>query len=213
MLPRTPSRCRLSVLGAADWRVGSLQPSSGTAAPAPAATSGAALPVAAPVARAAAIRASASGGEQKQQRALLVELVLREVADLAGGDSISADAPLMSAGLTSALAVQLVAALEAAVGAELPGTLVFDYPTGAALACGVVWGCSGSVAAVSIASARCLNTPSMRGLLLLSLAALEIADFMIAEGLVPAASLAAQLAPAPIPVQLAVAQVRLPTGF
>ena len=25
MLPRTPSRCRLSVLGAADWRVGSLQ--------------------------------------------------------------------------------------------------------------------------------------------------------------------------------------------
>ena len=107
---------------------GLLQQPSGTgaAAPAPAVTPGAAVPAAA-----SATRVAAGSNQQQQQRALLVELVLREAAGLAGGASISADAPLMSAGLTSALAVQLVAALEAAAGAELPGTLVFDYPTGA----------------------------------------------------------------------------------
>lgn len=73
--------------------------------------------------------AAAASGDQ--QRALVTGLVLREAGNLLGGStSLSGDAPLMSAGLTSALAVQLVTALEIAVGTELPGTLVFDYPTG-----------------------------------------------------------------------------------
>ena len=63
-------------------------------------------------------------------------LVLRQVAALLGGGSaaeaggMTADMPLMSSGVTSTLAVQLTQQLEEALGTELPGTLVFDYPTG-----------------------------------------------------------------------------------
>jgi acyl carrier protein len=75
--------------------------------------------------------AAPSTAPQLEQLGQVVALVLREASNLMGGDaSINAQAPLMSAGLTSTLAVQLVAALEGVVGAELPGTLVFDYPTG-----------------------------------------------------------------------------------
>jgi len=76
-------------------------------------------------------------------KAALVGLVLGEVANLSGAADVAPDAPLMSAGLTSALALQLVAALEGAVGAELPGTLVFDYPTGVASDCtsALAWPC------------------------------------------------------------------------
>lgn len=125
-----------------------LLPSSGTGASAPAAS---------------ALHPAAAAPPAAHQRAMLAELVLREVASLSGGAAgdVAADEPLMAAGLTSALAVQLVSALEAAVGAELPGTLVFDYPTAA-----------------------------------------EIADFMLAEGLAPAA--AAVAAVVPLPAQLVV---------
>ena len=84
-----------------------------------------------PGAAAAAVQPASAAA--LQQRATLAQLVLQEVAALVGGApaDVAPDAPLMSAGLTSSLAVQLVSALEAAVGAELPGTLVFDYPTGA----------------------------------------------------------------------------------
>ncbi|KAL4853302.1 4-hydroxybutyrate--CoA ligase 2 [Chlorella vulgaris] len=82
-------------------------------------TASAARPLAAPAA-----------APQLEQLGQVVALVLREASNLLGGDaSINAQAPLMSAGLTSTLAVQLVAALEGVVGAELPGTLVFDYPS------------------------------------------------------------------------------------
>lgn len=75
--------------------------------------------------------AAPAAAPQLEQLGQVVALVLREASNLLGGDaSINAQAPLMSAGLTSTLAVQLVAALEGAVGVELPGTLVFDYPTG-----------------------------------------------------------------------------------
>lgn len=73
--------------------------------------------------------------QRQQQHDALVALVLREVAELLGGAAVTAaDAPLMSAGLTSSLAVQLVAVLEAALQAELPGTLVFDFPSAANIA-------------------------------------------------------------------------------
>ena len=44
-------------------------------------------------------------------------------------DEISDAAPLMDAGVNSILAVQLVSALEDGFGTQLPGTLVFDYPS------------------------------------------------------------------------------------
>ena len=61
----------------------------------------------------------------------LVTAAVAEALDSSGQDaeSLLLQEPLMEAGLNSAAAVQLVALLEAATGLELPGTLVFDYPT------------------------------------------------------------------------------------
>ena len=61
----------------------------------------------------------------------LVTAAAAEALDSSGQDaeSLQLQEPLMEAGLNSAAAVQLVALLEAATGQELPGTLVFDYPT------------------------------------------------------------------------------------
>ena len=101
----------------------------------------------APWAAATAPRAAAPPavmGEGHAQAAA-VQLVMRQVGDLMGGSAaadVTADTPLMSAGLTSTLAVQLTQRLEEAVGSELPGTLVFDYPTGVEEA---AWQSRGSV--------------------------------------------------------------------
>jgi acyl carrier protein len=60
------------------------------------------------------------------------DLVSHEVRRLIGSSSdavIDRSAPLMSVGVTSTLAVALATSLEAVVGAPLPATLVFDYPT------------------------------------------------------------------------------------
>ena len=47
----------------------------------------------------------------------------------AEAQDLSLDSPLMDAGLNSALSIQLTAQLESALQRDLPGTLVFDYPT------------------------------------------------------------------------------------
>jgi acyl carrier protein len=140
----------------------------------------------------AAAPASVEAGPRQRQQ--VAAQVLREAASLLGSDVvIRADEPLMSAGLTSTLAVQLVGALEAAVGAELPGTLIFDYPTGTSK-----WWFIKLLANVRSYQPRVL-TPLV--------AASDIADYFISEGLVPAA-LASLAAPAALaPAALAVAQV------
>ena len=71
---------------------------------------------------------------QGQQEAL-ASIILEQVTGLVGdGAGLAPTTPLMSAGLTSSLAVQLVSALEAALGSEIPGTLVFDYPSAVEIA-------------------------------------------------------------------------------
>lgn len=60
------------------------------------------------------------------------DVVLDVLQTIAGSDtakSASEGQPLMASGVSSTLAVQLVSALEDALGMQLPGTLVFDYPT------------------------------------------------------------------------------------
>ena len=114
-------------------------PQAEAAAPPPAAAvpswagrPGAAAPTAQPVAG----QQVGQHHEQRQQtlKQQLTALVLEHVAGLPGGSDAAGDTPLMSAGLTSSLAVQLVASLEDALGCELPGTLVFDYPSAAEIA-------------------------------------------------------------------------------
>ena len=96
----------------------------------------AAIPAAAPPALLRAAPAVAAAGAAGGPKAGVEALVLRQVAALRGGGSaaeaggMTADMPLMSSGVTSTLAVQLTQQLEEALGTELPGTLVFDYPTG-----------------------------------------------------------------------------------
>jgi len=59
----------------------------------------------------------------------IVLIITQQVSELLGRADVDPATPLMAAGVTSTLAVQLVSALEGALGTELPGTLVFDYPT------------------------------------------------------------------------------------
>ena len=130
-------------------------------------------------ARAAAhpLATTAGAVSPKGQLAAVIGLVVREAAQLLGDDAqLTADTPLMAAGLTSALAVQLVTALEGAVGAELPGTLVFDYPSGERAAH------NPPVVQCTVCFAWHLTTSCMHPLH----AASEIAQVLTAEGLLPA---------------------------
>lgn len=74
--------------------------------------------------------AAASGADRK---AAVLEQVQEAVRSIVGG-SVAADEPLMAAGLDSLGAVELKNSLEGRLGVQLPGTLVFDYPTVSALA-------------------------------------------------------------------------------
>lgn len=59
----------------------------------------------------------------------VIESVKTIISEAISQDNPDVDAPLMSMGVNSTMAVQLVSSLEAIVGEDLPGTLLFDYPT------------------------------------------------------------------------------------
>ena len=59
---------------------------------------------------------------------VLLRVVTAAAADMIG-EVVDVNTPLMDAGLTSATAIQMTSALEEALGVDLPGTLIFDYPT------------------------------------------------------------------------------------
>ena len=98
-----------------------------------AATSAAAA-VAAGVATTGATAAQASTGLTPEgHRQKMLELVIAAASEAIGTEEDceqpALQQPLMDAGLSSAGAVQLVAALEASTGLDLPGTLAFNYPS------------------------------------------------------------------------------------
>ena len=74
---------------------------------------------------------------EPEQRRLLEELVRGHAATvlgLAGGEAIEAHRGFTEVGFDSLTAVELRNRLDAAVGLRLPATLIFDFPTPAALA-------------------------------------------------------------------------------
>ncbi len=80
-----------------------------------------------------AARAATAGLSAADRKAAVLSQVQDAVRGILGAD-IGADEPLMAAGLDSLGAVELKNSLESRLGLQLPGTLVFDYPTAAAIA-------------------------------------------------------------------------------
>jgi acyl transferase domain-containing protein/SAM-dependent methyltransferase/NAD(P)-dependent dehydrogenase (short-subunit alcohol dehydrogenase family)/acyl carrier protein len=77
-----------------------------------------------------------SDGETKVSASSIAELVLAEAARVLGfrgGEQPAVDVALTDLGLDSLMAVDLRNRLQAAMGRELPSTIVFDYPTVAQL--------------------------------------------------------------------------------
>jgi acyl carrier protein len=79
------------------------------------------------------MQAKPSGEVSNEQKETLRNQVMDTVAAVIG-NSVGADEPLMDAGLDSLGAVELRNGLATSTGIDLPGTLVFDYPTVGSLA-------------------------------------------------------------------------------
>jgi acyl carrier protein len=92
-----------------------------------------AAPAAGPSRRQRAARRSAAAAPAAASAAALQEQVAAAVSSILGTE-VQPDAPLMSSGLDSLGSVELRNSLEAALGLQLPPTLVFDYPSTAAIA-------------------------------------------------------------------------------
>jgi acyl carrier protein len=77
--------------------------------------------------------AGAQAGPLAAVDAAVAQAAVQEAVRSILGADISASEPLMAAGLDSLGAVELQSSLERLLGLQLPSTLVFDYPTVAAL--------------------------------------------------------------------------------
>ena len=72
---------------------------------------------------------AAWAGISQGDRKVAVETLVKDAVRSILGADVSANEPLMAAGLDSLGAVELKNALEGRMGLQLPGTLIFDYPT------------------------------------------------------------------------------------
>jgi acyl carrier protein len=78
--------------------------------------------------------AKAADVSAEDHQAFMLQQVKDAVAAVLGSADVDPQQPLMAAGLDSLSSVELRNSLEAKLGVELPTTLVFDYPSIAALA-------------------------------------------------------------------------------
>ncbi len=104
-----------------------------------------------------------AGVREQERERLVLELVSREVATVLGapaGQPIAVRRAFKDLGFDSLTAVELRNRLSAVIGLRLPGTLVFDHPTPAALATHLLEQVTGSGSEVASAvSVRAVDEP------------------------------------------------------
>ena len=91
------------------------------------------LPAAAGASSGSVGGAAAAGSSPADREAYMLVQVQEAVRSVLGS-AVSSEQPLMAAGLDSLSSVELRNSLEGSLGVSLPSTLVFDYPTMAAMA-------------------------------------------------------------------------------
>ena len=110
---------------------------------------------------ASAYPSSAAAAALPSNRQSEVFDVLEEVMEDLTGERIEKDADLLLQGLDSVLALQLVSSLEEAFGIELPGGLLYEYPTMQAIA-GFILGITDSSSNLHGGILPLLNTETTR---------------------------------------------------